>query len=213
MRKLSIHLALLAVFTLSPACGDDGGGDEDTTTDTMADAPVDTMEDMPMDSTVDMPEDTMEDMPMDSTMDMPGDTMEDMATDEMEESVVSLTVASIGVTAYDFTEEDPPGGGVIGSESENQTLTLTVGTRYQIVNLSSVAHPFELLDMGGTPGEDVVLLSESAAGSWETDTDVDWFDDGSGTIRFTLTSGLAAELTGYRCAIHVSMMRGSIGTM
>jgi hypothetical protein len=124
---------------------------------------------------------------------------------------VRLTVSALGASGYDFTGVEPSlYAEAVGDEASNQTLEVYTGFRYEIVNNASSGHPFELLDMGASPGSDVVLLSQSAAGSFESDGDVDWYDDGDKTIRYTVTEMLAAALSGYRCSIHVSSMRGEI---
>ena len=124
---------------------------------------------------------------------------------------VRLRLTSIGMSAYDFTAVEPSAyASVLGSASDNQTLTLTSGWRYEIVNAVAGSHPFELTHRGTGPSTDQVLLSQSAAGSLETDASIAWQGNGTATIRFTLSPSLAAQLTGYRCSIHTSTMRGNV---
>jgi hypothetical protein len=125
---------------------------------------------------------------------------------------VRITVTNIGGSAYNFTTVlSTRFADIVGPEGDNQTLTLLSGWRYEIVNLSSEDHPFELITLGATPSEDVVLLSqdEDVAGSLEGDADIDWFDDANQTVRFTVVDALTADVDGYRCSIHTATMRGS----
>ena len=124
---------------------------------------------------------------------------------------VRLRLTSIGMSAYDFTAVEPTDyASVLGSASDNQTLTLTSGWRYEIVNTVAGPHPFELTHRGTGPSSDQVLLSQSAAGSLESDASIAWQGNGTATIRFTLSPSLAAQLSGYRCSIHPSTMRGNV---
>jgi hypothetical protein len=113
---------------------------------------------------------------------------------------VSVTVDSVGFSAWEVTDgadEVAPGGG------ENPTLSLSVGTRYDVTNDGWSAHPFALRD-----GDDDPLLSQSADGRYEDDDAVDWVDDGD-TFAFTVTEGLADDLDYYICTVHPSM-RGEV---
>lgn len=102
--------------------------------------------------------------------------------------------------------------------AENPTLLLHQGRRYQVTVTDPVNHPFELVAMSDNPQQDEVLLSAAPdqTGSLERDPDVEWFDNGLGTVAFTLTSELSDALTargkkpGYRCGLNISSMRGDI---
>jgi glucose/arabinose dehydrogenase len=65
-----------------------------------------------------------------------------------------------------------------------------------------------------TPGQDLVLLSMSVDPPLESDPDIDWQDDGRGTVQFTMTMTLYEAMTrpgrtpGYRCRPHLFQMRG-----
>lgn len=124
---------------------------------------------------------------------------------------VRLRLTNVGMSAFDFTAVEPVAyAAILGSASDNQTLTLTSGWRYEIVNTAAGSHPFELIHRGTGPSNDQVLLSQAAAGSLETDASIGWQGNGTATIRFTLSPSLAAALSGYRCAIHSSVMRGNV---
>lgn len=97
----------------------------------------------------------------------------------------------------------------------NPTINLVQGRRYAISNPAHAFHPFQILAKGGSSFGDVVLLAQdSAIGSWQTDPAVGWTDDGAGTITFTLTPALLGAMRaggsnpGYRCGVHVDVMRG-----
>ncbi len=124
---------------------------------------------------------------------------------------VTVTVDSVGIaTAWQVVTVD---GGTVGNPmGNNPDLVLEIGTRYRIVNQVGAFHPFELLTLGASPGDDVVLLSEKDSGSFEADPDVD-FQEEAGSVSFTLTPPLAAALSGYRCGIHTQNMRGVIDTV
>ncbi len=100
----------------------------------------------------------------------------------------------------------------------NPVITLLVGMRYEVINVNSGAHPFQVLAKGSGAGSDVILLSQgSATGSMESDADVAWTDDGNtsnGKVAFTVTQALVDAMNaggnnpGYRCAVHTGTMRG-----
>jgi hypothetical protein len=124
---------------------------------------------------------------------------------------VRLRVSNVGMTSYTVTRVEPERfSDMVGGEVGNPSLTLPAAWRYEIVNAAHGAHPFELIDMGASPPADVVLLGESVAGTMESDASVAWSDDGQGRMRFTLSPSLAAVLSGYRCTLHPTTMRGPI---
>lgn len=92
----------------------------------------------------------------------------------------------------------------LSTTGPNPTVTLYSGWRYQVVNSFFQFHPFELIN---TTAADLVLLSETSAGTFESDPSVAW-TEGNGTSRFTLSPSLEASLSAYRCSIHTSTMRG-----
>lgn len=94
------------------------------------------------------------------------------------------------------------------SGSADPTITLRAGFRYEVMNMVSVGHPFEIIDMAGNE-----LLSEADDGSLEDDVETDWTDDGSGTVRFTVDADLQAEAAQYRCSIHTGSMIGDLAFM
>jgi len=96
------------------------------------------------------------------------------------------------------------------------TLNLIQGARYGVTNLNPTAHPLQVLAKGSTSGTDIVLLSEGfILGTMEGDAGINWTDDGQGHMEFTVTPDLVAAMRqsghnpGYRCAIHVTTMRGN----
>ena len=98
--------------------------------------------------------------------------------------------------------------------AQNPTINLILGKRYAVTNGNPTFHPFEVIAKGTSSLSDAVLLSESAAGSLESDPDIAWSDTGSGTVEFTVTSALinamrsGGKIPGYRCSVHTSTMRG-----
>ena len=117
---------------------------------------------------------------------------------------VRLTVTNVGTSHFRWTAVEPGTvTGIVTVGADDPTLTLTLDERYEIVNLATVSHPFELISAGST------LLSEQISGTLEADGGIDWTDDGSGTVRFTATATLDASLGAYRCFNHPSVMTGS----
>jgi glucose/arabinose dehydrogenase len=98
--------------------------------------------------------------------------------------------------------------------SENPTLPLEMGKRYQITVTNYSIHPVEIIGKAASASEDKVLLSMATAGPLESNPGVAWEDDGKGTVRFTLTIDLYQAMAeggrkpGYRCRPHATAMRG-----
>ena len=110
---------------------------------------------------------------------------------------VILTFINEG--AENWILKDVQGATDIGTIGAKDTaLTLSVNTRYTIVNKGGLGHPFQLLN-GNT-----VLLSELGGGSFEDDSEVN-FTKGNSSISFTLTQALADVLDTYNCAFHLDM--------
>lgn len=116
---------------------------------------------------------------------------------------VTVTLNNVGASAWEVT--DVQGDDVAPTGVDNPTLTLAEGVRYRFVNNGWSAHPFELRDADTDP-----LLSQSADGSFEGDSETNWVDDGT-ELAFTVTSELADELDSYICTVHSSMV-GSVET-
>ena len=124
---------------------------------------------------------------------------------------VRINVSASTNTGYTVDSVEPAAfaTGVSGGSGEDPALTLQTGWRYGIVNSASGSHPFELLTIGADETTDVVLLSQATTGSLEADADTAWYSNGD-SVAFTVSSAVAAGLTGYRCSIHTAMMRGDI---
>lgn len=127
-----------------------------------------------------------------------------------------FTLAANGFSAYQFASVSSPDVYAGPLSADNPTLNLIVGKRYGVTNPDAGFHPFELVARGANSLEDVVLLSEGAAGSLEADPAIAWSDDGAGHLEFTVTAALASALSpagkspGYRCAFHGDSMRGAV---
>ncbi|MBM4025466.1 MAG: hypothetical protein FJ280_08665 [Planctomycetes bacterium] len=98
---------------------------------------------------------------------------------------------------------------------KNPTLLLELGRRYEIRVVHHQTYPLELIAKGASAAQDKVLLSMgSDAGAFASDPEVDWQDDGGGTVRFTLTPRLFQAMeqggltAGYRCRDEAATMRG-----
>lgn len=112
----------------------------------------------------------------------------------------NITIENVGSSAWNIVEID--GEGASGDTGvENATLTLDEGLRYTITNLGASGHPFQLLDADGN-----VLIAAGGGGSLQEDADADVVvNDDDGTITFTLTGALAAQVASYICEFHPAM--------
>ncbi|MCP4258722.1 MAG: CHRD domain-containing protein [Planctomycetes bacterium] len=134
---------------------------------------------------------------------------------------VAWTFGNVGSSSYRLDFFDPGDAGLGASlGSQDPTLTVQVGKRYQVTVTNFRPHPFEVLAKGTSPGADTVLLSQgSSTGPFESDPEVDWMDNGSGTVTFTLTPGLLdamnepGHIPGYRCRVHLFTMRGDFNVL
>jgi glucose/arabinose dehydrogenase len=120
-------------------------------------------------------------------------------------------VGSSSYTLESFSPRDAEFGPL---GSQDPTLPLVLGKRYQVVVVNYSHHPFEVIAKADSPGQDRVLLSMAIAGSFQADPQVNWQDDGRGTVQFTLTGDLYQamlqddRIPGYRCRPHLFQMRG-----
>lgn len=116
---------------------------------------------------------------------------------------VDLVVTNDGASAWELVSDE---SGAVGPTGEdNPTLTFQVGTRYVVANRGWGNHPFALRASDDSP-----LLSQGADGSYESDGEVNWVDNGD-SFAFTTTEALAAEVDSYVCTIH-SLMEGDVAT-
>ncbi len=130
------------------------------------------------------------------------------------QSDVQLTLDANGVQDYTLISQstDELFSGEL--PVNDPTLNLVAGKRYEVTNLNPNFHPFEVLAKGDGPNDDIILLSQDIEGSLEDDPDINWIDDDQLAI-FTLTPALREAMNqsdnrpGYRCGVHVAMMRGN----
>ncbi len=127
---------------------------------------------------------------------------------------VAWTFGDVGIQSYRLDAFVPEDIEFASLGSENPTLPLELGRRYQVAVTDYSFHPFEIIAKGGSASEDNVLLSMTVEGPFESDPDVAWEDDGQGTVAFTLTEALYQAMVqggrdpGYRCRTHPTTMRG-----
>lgn len=127
---------------------------------------------------------------------------------------VAWTFGSVGASSYRLDAFDPADADLAPLGSEDPTLPLVLGKRYQVRVVNYTIHPFEVIAKGASASQDAVLLSAEAAGPFESDPDVAWEEDSNGTVRFTLTLSLYQAMIqdghspGYRCLHHFASMRG-----
>ena len=128
---------------------------------------------------------------------------------------VAWVFGNVGSSSYRLDQYDPPDipFGEIGAA--DPTLPLQLGSRYRVTVTNYQPHPFEVLAKAASAGNDVALLSMGAPnGTFESDPEVDWRDDGQGTVEFTFTQALyeamveGGRVPGYRCRPHLFSMRG-----
>jgi len=127
----------------------------------------------------------------------------------------SWTFGDNGSTAYRLEAMEPCCLNLGTFGAENPTLLLEMGKRYQVRVLNHTDYPLELIAKGASDARDKVLLSMgSDAGAFAADPEVNWLDDGRGTVRFTLTPRLFKAMAeggltpGYRCRAQAATMRG-----
>lgn len=142
-------------------------------------------------------------------------------TSEAASHDVSWTFGNVGSSSYRLDAFEPADAG-LGANlgSQDPALTLQIGKRYQVTVTNFIPHPFEVLAKGSSVGLDRTLLAQGGrTGTFEPDPKVDWVDDGSGTVTFTLTSALheammdSGRVPGYRCGVHIFSMRGDFNVL
>lgn len=116
----------------------------------------------------------------------------------------NITIENEGSSAWLIREID--GEGAAGTlDTENTELTLDEGLRFTVTNLGAADHPFQLRDADGN-----ILIAAEGNGSLQDDEEINVFvDDQEGTITFTLTGDLAANVATYNCQPH-SEMEGTL---
>jgi glucose/arabinose dehydrogenase len=127
---------------------------------------------------------------------------------------VAWTFGDEGFTAYRLDAFEPAGIQFALLGSENPTLPLELGQRYQVTVTNHSVHPLEIIGLASSASQDKVLLSMAIAGPFESDPGVAWEDNGKGVVRFTLTLELYQAMVeggrkpGYHCRPHSTTMRG-----
>lgn len=116
---------------------------------------------------------------------------------------VRVVIDNVDLEAWTVVSDES--GSVAPTDTENPTMTFEVGTRYVVENRAREFHPFALRD-----ADDVNLLSQSGSGRFESDSAVNWRDDGE-ELAFTMTDDLAGALDDYTCTVH-NAMRGDAET-
>lgn len=116
---------------------------------------------------------------------------------------VQLVIDNVGIEAWTVVRDES--GSVAPTDTENPTMTFEIGTRYVVGNRGWDFHPFALRG-----ADDESLLSQQASGSFESDSAVNWRDDGD-ELAFTMTADLASALDYYICTVH-NAMRGDAET-
>ncbi len=127
----------------------------------------------------------------------------------------SWTFGDNGYGAYRLEAPEPCRISLGTFNVDNPTLLLEIGKRYQVRVVHYTDYPFEVIGKGASDSRDQVLLSMgSDAGLFTADPEVNWQDDGRGTVRFTLTARLFDAMSeggltpGYRSRVQAATMRG-----
>ncbi|GAB2631273.1 hypothetical protein [Belliella aquatica] len=111
----------------------------------------------------------------------------------------TITVNNVGTSAYIFTAVN--GNGAAATlNMENAPLTLKIGSRYQIINLAGLPHPFLIKGIGNT----TLLAQNDVVGTFESNSAVNFISTDTG-ITFTLTAEMAAQIAPYQCGRHAAM--------
>ena len=114
------------------------------------------------------------------------------------QNIVKMTVDNDGAQAFfvsSITGDEQP----TSLNTNNSTWTLTEGTRYELTIVNSGSHPFQIRNSNNNK-----LLSQNSEGTFESDSGVNFVDDGQ-QFYFTLTPELTAEISTYFCGIHTGM--------
>ncbi|AFL86013.1 hypothetical protein Belba_3512 [Belliella baltica DSM 15883] len=111
----------------------------------------------------------------------------------------TITANNVGTSAYIFTSIE--GSGATSTlNMDNAALTLKIGSRYQIINLAGLPHPFTIRGIGNT----TLLAQNDVVGTFESNSAVNFIATDTG-ITFTLTAEMAAQIAPYQCGRHAAM--------
>lgn len=124
---------------------------------------------------------------------------------EAAEADVTVTLSNVGASAWTVDAVDGADG-VVPTDEQNPTITLTVGTRYAFdtSGVDSDFHPFDLRDAEGA----ILLGQGDTEGSLEGDEAIAW-EESADMVAFTVTEALAEAVAQYRCTVHATMV-GSV---
>ncbi len=137
------------------------------------------------------------------------------------QAIEGWTFGAVGFT-YTLDSYFPSTSGLGTISTQNPTLTVQIGKRYQVTVTNFGIHPIEIIAKAATTVGDTVLLSQKplVVGTFESDPGVNWQDTDTGTVTFTLTPGLynamiaSGLVPGYRCGNHsVFGMRGNFNVI
>lgn len=125
---------------------------------------------------------------------------------ESDQTVTSITFDNMGATAYVVLGIDGDGA-TANLDEENTEISLRIGDRFRFENVAGASnHPLDFRNSD----RDKLLGQSNGDGIFDDDAEVDVQTEGN-IISFTLTSGLASELSGYVCSFHPGM-NGAIST-
>lgn len=112
----------------------------------------------------------------------------------------NITIENVGSSAWNIVEIEGEGAsGDLGTD--NASITLDEGLRFTVINLGAGGHPFQLRDSNGN-----VLIAAAGNGSLQNDEDANVVvNDQEGSITFTLSGELAAQVATYNCQPHAAM--------
>jgi plastocyanin len=120
--------------------------------------------------------------------------------------VITLTFRAASFS--DWSLDKVEGSSTVGTVGNgNPEITLEVGKRYRIINLSGSVHPFALTSSTFW-GVDYLLSQKTGqTGRYAFDKDVNFVQSPTNDgFTFTLTAKLAAELKSYICTAHTGMV-------
>lgn len=112
-----------------------------------------------------------------------------------------ITLVNEGMSAWIITAIAGRTG-VANTNSQNVQIRLNEGLRYKFINLGGPNHPLDFRDSEGG----YLITQDTISGKFEEDPEVGYvFNYGEGSVAFTLTDALAAEIASYNCTIHEPM--------
>jgi hypothetical protein len=121
----------------------------------------------------------------------------------VKEPIATVTKAVVleNVTFHDYKVVSTEDTNIAAVGEKDPAFNFVINERYSFTVGDFIQHPILFNDAQGN----TLLGMEATGGSFESDSDVDFKDNGLGTVTFTVTQALADKLSVYRCLNHSDM--------